>query len=67
METSKKSISWCGLGAKCGPNCGQCCEKSKERGIINSFFCHILHGGYLLKQKEVVAQTPEWKSKSKYS
>ena len=28
--------------------------------IINSFF-HILHGGSLLKQREVVVQTPEQK------
>ena len=32
-------------------------------GLINSFF-HILHGGYLQKQKEVVVQTPEWKFKT---
>ena len=37
-------------------------KKSKERGIINKFF-HILRGEYLLKQKVVVAQTPEWKFK----
>ena len=55
------------LGQNVGQIMANAVKKSKERGIINSFFCHILHGGYLLKQKEVIAQTPEWKSKSKYS
>ena len=55
------------LGQNVGQIMANAMKKSKERGIINSFFCHILHGGYLLKQKEVIAQTPEWKSKSKYS
>ena len=55
------------LGQNVGQIMTNAVKKSKERGIINSFFCHILHGGYLLKQKEVIAQTPEWKSKSKYS
>ena len=39
-------------------------KKVKKTGIINSFFFHILHGRYLLKQKEVVVQTPEWKFKA---
>ena len=38
-------------------------KKNKEMGIINTFF-HILHGEYLLMQKVVVVQTPEWKFKA---
>ena len=41
-------------------------EKSKETGIINRFF-HILHGEYLLKEKVVVVQTPEWKFRARNS
>ena len=63
METSKENEGGCDLGAKFGPNEAQCCEKSKETGIINKFF-HISHGEYLLKQKLVVLQTPQWKFKA---
>ena len=42
----------------------QCYEKSKEAGIINHRFFHILHGEYLLKEKVVVVLTPEWKFKA---
>ena len=38
-------------------------KKVKKQALPISFF-HILHGEYLLKQKVVVAQTPEWKFKT---
>ena len=60
MEPSKNNQIRCGLGAKFGPSCVQCCEKSKETGNIISLF-HILLGEYLLKQKVVVVKSPEWK------
>ena len=59
METSKKNQIGFGLGAKFGPNYVQCCEKSKETGIIIRFF-HILLGEYILKQKVVVVKPSEW-------
>ena len=59
MKTGQKNQSGCGLGAKFGLNYFQCCEKSNETVLSIGFF-HILHGEYLLKQKVVVVQTPEW-------
>ena len=38
-------------------------KKSKETGIINRFFFPILHEEYLLNEKVVVVETPEWKCK----
>ena len=38
-------------------------KKVKKRALSIGFF-HILHGEYLLKQKVVVVQTPEWKCKA---
>ena len=50
------------VGVVLGKNLGQIrpnvVKKSREMGIINSFF-HISHGEYMLKQKVVVVQTPE--------
>ena len=63
-KSEKKNQSGCGLWAKFGQNYSQCCENSKETGIIIKFFFHILHGEYLLKQKAVVVQTFEWKFKT---
>ena len=38
-------------------------KKVKKKALsIGVFF--ILHGGYLLQQKEVVLQTPEWNFKA---
>ena len=37
-------------------------KKVKKQALSKSFF-HILHGAYLLKQKVVVAQIPEWRFK----
>ena len=64
MKTSKKNQSGCCLGAKFGPNKTQCCEKSKEIGILSINLFHILNGEYLLKQKVVVVQILEWKFKA---
>ena len=36
----------------------------KKQALSLSFFFHILHGEYLLKQKVVVVQTFEWKFKT---
>ena len=63
LETSKEIK----VGAVCGKiwaKLGPVCEKSKETGIINKFFFHILHGVYLLKQKVVVVQILERKFKA---
>ena len=38
-------------------------KKIKKLALSISLF-HILHGEYLLKQKVVVVQTPEWKFKA---
>ena len=50
-----------------GQNLGQTklnvVKKSKETGILSIGFFHILHGGYLLKEKVVIVQTPGWKCK----
>ena len=59
----RKKQSGCSLGAKLGPNWVKYCEKSKETDITYSFF-HILLEEYILKQKVVVVQTPEWKFKA---
>ena len=53
----------CGLGINLGQIRSNVVKKSKETGIINSCF-HILHGGYLLKQKELVVQTLELEFKA---
>ena len=63
-KPAKKNQSGCGLGVKFGQNYAQCCENSKETGIIIKVFFHILHGEYLLKQKVVVVKTFEWKFKT---
>ena len=59
METSKKTNK---KGMVLGQNLGQISsnvvKKVKKTGIFQ-----ILPGGYLLKQKEVSLQTPEWKFK----
>ena len=50
-----------------GKNLGQIrpnvVKKVKEWALSIAFF-HILHGEYLLKQKAVVAEIPEWKFKA---
>ena len=63
METSKKNQIACGLGAKCGLNYVQCCEKSKETGNIIRFFSYFTWD-YLLKQEAMVVKPPEWKFKA---
>ena len=55
--------SGCSLWAKFGQNYVQCCKKSKETGIINRFSSYFTWGIHL-KQKVVVAQTPEEKFKT---
>ena len=35
-----------------------------KKWALSIVFFHILHEGCLLKQKEVVVQTPEWKFKA---
>ena len=50
------------LGQNLGQIRSNVVKKVKKQAL--SIFFHILHGGYLLKQKEVVVQTPEWKSKA---
>ena len=62
MKTSKKSQSACDLGEKfeqIRPHVKRIKKKALSIG-----FSHILHGEYLLKQKVVVVQTPEWKFKA---
>ena len=49
--------SWGKIWAKLGPMLW----KKKQALSIGAF--HFLDGGYLLKQKEVVVQTHEWKFK----
>ena len=63
MKPSQKKSKWVLCWAKFGPNYVHCCENSKETGIINRFF-HILHREYLLKEKLVAVETPEWKFKA---
>ena len=52
------------MGVILGQNLGQIrpnfVKKNKETGINNTFFFHILHEEYLLKQKLVVVQILEW-------
>ena len=48
------------LGQTLGQIRANVVEKLKK-WALSIVFSHILHGGYLLKQKEVVVQTPEWK------
>ena len=62
METSKKNQVGCGLGAKFGPNYGQCCEKGKKTGNIIRFFSYF-NWDYPLKQEAVVVKPPEWNFK----
>ena len=38
--------------------------KRVKKKALSIGFSHILHGEYLLKQKVVVVQTPEWKFKA---
>ena len=38
--------------------------KTVKKWALSIGFVHILHGEYLLKQKVVVVQTPEWKFKA---
>ena len=38
--------------------------KKLKKLALSIGFSHILHGEYLLKQKVVVVQTPEWKFKA---
>ena len=59
-KPAKKS-KWVGSWGQIWPNV---VKKSKEMGIINRGFFHILHGEYLLKQKVVVVHIPEWKVKA---
>ena len=55
------------MGVVLGQNLGQIrsnvVKNIKKRALLIGFF-HILHGEYLLKQKVVVVQTPEWKFKT---
>ena len=60
METIKKNQIGCSLGAKCGPNYVQCCEKNKKTGNIIRFFSHFTWD-YLLKQQAVIVKPTEWK------
>ena len=39
--------------------------KKVKKGIIKFFFIFYMGNIYLLKQKEVIVQTPEWKFKAK--
>ena len=53
MESSKKNLIGCGLGANLGQIMSNVMKKVKEQAILLGFF-HILLKGYLLKQETVV-------------
>ena len=60
MKTGKKIE----LGVVLGSNVGQIKSnvvKKVKKQAISLGFIHILLGEYLLKQKVVVAKSPEWK------
>ena len=55
------------MGVALGQNLGQIrlniVKKLKKQALSIGFF-YILHEEYILKQKAVVLQTPEWKCKT---
>ena len=55
-KPAKKNQSGCSLGAKFGSNRSNVVKKVKKQALSLGFF--IL---YLLKQKVVVVEQPEWK------
>ena len=64
-KSGKKNQSWFGFGKNLGHIRSIVVKKSKETGISNKFFLYFTWGvEYLLKQKVVVVQTPEWKFKA---
>ena len=62
QKPGRRNQIGCSLGAKFGPNQAQCCGKSKEMGIINSFFSYFTWG-VPFKAKNSGLQTSEWKFK----
>ena len=43
---------------------GPMMQKKVKKLALSIGFSYILHGEYILKQKVVVVQTPEWKFKT---
>ena len=64
QQKNKKKTKWVWSCGKIWAKLGQMLSKKVKKLELSIGFSHILHGEYILKQKVVIVQTPEWEFKA---